>query len=406
VTNADGRSGRADQPPPNPHGGYAAPPPYQVQTPGYPPATYPGYPPVYPSYPPAYPGYAPAYPSYPPAYPGYPAPGYRAQLTPPALKPGVIPLRPLTLSEIFNGAIAYIRTNPTATLGLTTGVVIAAQILSLILQFIPLIATGGLDAFRGNESARLTLVGLSASAVVGPIAIGLSGIVLNGILTVLVGRAVFGAKVSAGEAWRRARGRVLALLGFTALEALGAVVLIAGVVLVIAGVAAAANGVAAVLVGLPLAGCLLALLIYLGTLLSFAPPLIVLERLPVIASIKRSFALVRGGFWRVLGIWLLAAIVAGIVSGSVSVPFRIVGQILLVGNESTGKVMIGLVLLAVGAAIGQIVTAPFTAGVIVLLYADRRMRAEAFDLVLQTAAAWAPGGPADSTDQLWLTRSI
>ena len=38
-----------------------------------------------------------------------------------------------------------------------------------------------------------------------------------------------------------------------------------------------------------------------------------------------------------------------------------------------------------------------------LLYTDRRMRAEAFDLVLQTGAA---GGPyaAESTDNLWLTR--
>ena len=45
---------------------------------------------------------------------------------------------------------------------------------------------------------------------------------------------------------------------------------------------------------------------------------------------------------------------------------------------------------SIGAAIGQIVTAPFIAGVMVLLYTDRRIRAEAFDLVLQTGAA---GGP-------------
>nr|WP_246244807.1 hypothetical protein [Mycolicibacterium murale] len=46
------------------------------------------------------------------------------------------------------------------------------------------------------------------------------------------------------------------------------------------------------------------------------------------------------------------------------------------------------------------ITAPFTAGVVVLLYTDRRMRA---DLVLRTGAA---AGPADtrSTDSLWLVR--
>ena len=73
----------------------------------------PGYPP--PGYPP--PGYAP---------PGYaPAAGYAAW----PLKPGVIPLRPLSLSDIFNGAVAYVRANPKASLGLTTVVVVAAQIL-------------------------------------------------------------------------------------------------------------------------------------------------------------------------------------------------------------------------------------------------------------------------------------
>ena len=66
--------------------------------------------------------------------------------------------------------------------------------------------------------------------------------------------------------------------------------------------------------------------------------------------------------------------------------------------------LIALVLVAIGGAIGQIITAPFSAGVVVLLYTDRRIRAEAFDLVLQTGAAGGPGAPGDSTDHLWLTR--
>ena len=59
--------------------------------------------------------------------------------------------------------------------------------------------------------------------------------------------------------------------------------------------------------------------------------------------------------------------------------------------------------MSVGRAIGQIITAPFTAGVVVLQYTDRRIRAEAFDLVLQTGAAYGPAAPPDSTDNLWLT---
>ena len=65
--------------------------------------------------------------------------------------------------------------------------------------------------------------------------------------------------------------------------------------------------------------------------------------------------------------------------------------------------MISMVLFSVGGAVGQIITGPFSAGVTVLQYTDRRIRAEAFDLVLQTGAAAGSQAPADSTDGLWLT---
>jgi len=184
----------------------------------------------------------------------------------------------------------------------------------------------------------------------------------------------------------------------------GAVVLIALVVLIIVGVAVAANGVAASVIGVPLVLALLAGLIYLGTMLSFTPSILVLERLEIFPAISRSFKLVRNDFWRVFGIWLLGQIVAGLVAGAVAVPFSFGGQILLVSASSTVSALIAIVLLTVGGAIGQIITAPFSAGVVVLLYTDRRIRAEAFDLVLHTGAAFGPGAPADSTDHLWLTR--
>ena len=381
-------------PPGYPPPGYAPPPGYGGAPPGYGPPG--GYPP---------PGYPP--PGYPP--PGYPLPGYLPGYGPPpvapALKPGVIPLRPLSLSDIFNGAVAYIRANPKATLGLTTVVVVAAQILALILSVGPLAVTGELHpTLSGEEVSTGALLGSSASSLAGAVATWLSSILLSGMLTVVVGRAVFGANITIGEAWQRLRPRLWALIGFTVLEVIGAAVLITVVVLIIAGVAVAANGVAAAVIGVPLVLALIAGLIYLGTMLSFAPSIIVLERLEIIPAISRSFKLVRNDFWRVLGIRLLGGIVAAVVAGAVAVPFSFGGQILLVSASSTLAALIALVLLSIGSAIGQIITAPFSAGVVVLLYTDRRIRAEAFDLVLQTGAAFGPGAPADSTDHLWLTR--
>jgi hypothetical protein len=387
----------------NDAGGYptAGPPP-----PGYPPpggyGPAPGYGPPG-GYPP--PGYGP--PAYPP--PGYPPPGYGppgyGPPVAPALRPGVIPLRPLSLSDIFNGAVAYIRANPKATLGLTTVVVVIAQLLALILSVGPLAFTGELQpSLSGEEVSPGVMLGSSASSIAGAGATWLSSILLSGMLTVVVGRAVFGTSITISEAWQRLRPRLWALIGFTVIEVIGAVVLVAVVVLIISGVAVAAGGVAAAIAGVPLLLALIVGLVYLGTMLSFAPSVIVLERLQIVPAISRSFKLVRNDFWRVLGIRLLGGIVAAVIAGAVTVPFSFGGQILLVSGSSTLAALIALVLLSIGSAIGQIITAPFSAGVVVLLYTDRRIRAEAFDLVLQTGAAFGPGAPADSTDHLWLTQ--
>jgi hypothetical protein len=296
--------------------------------------------------------------------------------------------------------------NPKATLGLTTIVVVVAQLVALLLQVGPLAATGALTpdlGEAGDEMSTTAIIGSGLSGLAGAVATGISAIVLSGLLTVVIGRAVFGSGITIGEAWQRVRGRLLALFGFTALEALGATILIGIVVGVIVFLLYAAGGGVAFAVGAPLVLVLVAALIYFGTMLSFAPTLIVLERLGVVPAIQRSFALVKKDFWRVFGIILLGQIVAGLIAGAVAVPFSIGGQLLLIGGGSSGSAVFALILIAIGSAIGQIITAPFTAGVVVLLYTDRRIRGEAFDLVLQSGAATPPGTPADSTDHLWLT---
>ncbi|HEX2211932.1 MAG TPA: hypothetical protein VHH12_00380 [Mycobacterium sp.] len=403
--------------------GTAGPPP-----PGYPPAGYPppGYPP--PAYPP--PGYGPPHgygppPGYaPPGYappPGYgpasgyaygapagygPAPGYGfgSYGAPPPLKPGVIPLRPLTLSDIFNGAVAYVRANPRATLGLTTVVVVITQFVALIMSVGPLAASGSLaPALAGDETSIGVLLGSTLSSLGGALATWLASILLSGLLTVVVGRAVFGTGITIGEAWQRLRGRFWALIGFTVLEVLAAALLVAAVVGLIIWIGIAAGGVAAAVIGAPLVVATIVVLIYVGTMLTFVPPIIVLERLDMISAVQRSFKLVQKDFWRILGIRLLAVIAAQVIAGAVAIPFSFGGQLMMMSAASTATAMIALVLISVGGAIGQIITAPFTAGVVVLQYTDGRIRSEAFDLVLRTGAGFGPAAPSDSTDHLWLT---
>ncbi|MEZ0363693.1 hypothetical protein ACAG26_08315 [Mycobacterium sp. pUA109] len=384
-------------------------------SPGYPPPGYgpPGYPPPgygYPGYPP--PGYGP--PGYPPpgyGPPGYPPPGgaaphgYFPVGPPPALKPGVIPLRPLSLSDIFNGAVGYIRTNPKAALGLTTVVVVAMQLVLLAVNIGPLAALnrsaqGPAPDLSGSDVAVSML-----SVIAGVIATGLGGVVLNGLLTVVVGRAVFGSSITVADAWTKVRGRLLPLIGLAALMGLGTVAAAGVVTLILVAAGTAGGPAAAILLGLLLVPAAIAGYGYLYTMLSFASPLIVLEQLPILAAARRSFALVRNSFWRVLGILLLAGLVAYLVASVVGSPFSIAGALLTVSSGSTTPAPLASALSTVGSTIGQVITAPFSAGVVVLLYTDRRIRAEAFDLVLQTGAAHPPTAT-DSTDVLWLTRPV
>nr|BBX80135.1 hypothetical protein MFLOJ_39220 [Mycobacterium florentinum] len=311
----------------------------------------------------------------------------------------------MSLSDIFNGAVGYIRANPKATLGLTAIVVVVMQIISLVATVGPIAALGGLNSDRPGAMNWGVVGAWFGSIGVGALVTWLGSMLLSGMLTVIVGRAVFGSPITIGETWAKIRGRLLPLLGLALLEAAVVAVLFGLAAVVIALIAAIGNGAAAVLIGIPLFFALIALMVYLYMVVLFAPVLIVLERLPVFDAITRSFALLRNGFWRVLGIRVLTFIVAGVVSGAISAPFSIVGQVMLAGMPSTGILLLGTVITSIGSAIGQILTAPFNAGVIVLLYTDRRIRAEAFDLVLQSGAASGPYAAA-STDNLWLTRPL
>ena len=383
-------------PPGYPPPGYAPPPGYGGPPPGYGPPG--GYPP---------PGYPP--PGYPP--PGYPLPGYLPGYGPPpvapALKPGVIPLRPLSLSDIFNGAVAYIRANPKATLGLTTVVVVAAQILALILSVGPLAVTGELQpTLSGEEVSTGALLGSSASSLAGAVATWLSSILLSGMLTVVVGRAVFGASITIGEAWQRLRPRLWALIGFTAAGSHRR--------------SRVDHGRGAHRRGRGRGGERCRGRRHRGAV--GAGP----DRRPGLfghhaqlravdhragttrrsfAAISRSFKLVRNDFWRVLGIRLLGGIVAAVVAGAVAVPFSFGGQILLVsasihaGGDSSRSSCCPLAARSVRSSPHRSARASSCCCTPIAGSAPRRSIWSC-----RPGAAFGPGAPADSTDHLWLTR--
>ncbi|MCG5432838.1 hypothetical protein LV457_11140 [Mycobacterium sp. MYCO198283] len=315
----------------------------------------------------------------------------------PVLLPsGVVPWRPLTLADVFNGAAAYVRANPRTTFVLTTAVVVVMQLFALLLQALPLHGLTTPDEVAALDPATVVAAVVGAFAL-SAVTFTLSN-VLVGMLSLVVGHAVFGATPALREVWRRLKGRLVPLIGQSLLVAV-AYSVGAALFAVVAGVAIAFLGALGLVLSVVLALVAGTAVLYLWVSVTFAPVVIVLERLPVFAAIGRSFRLTRRGFWRVLAIRLLAAVVFYVVGLAVAVPFSLPGDVLRSGDGSWPVALTGWALLAVGGAVAKLVTAPLTAGVVTLLYVDRRIRGEAFDLLLRTGTSWRPGDPVDDA---WL----
>ncbi|GAA2992742.1 glycerophosphoryl diester phosphodiesterase membrane domain-containing protein [Streptosporangium longisporum] len=325
---------------------------------------------------------------------------------PPAMRPGIIPLRPLGLGDILDGAIKLMRSNPKSVLGLSAIAAALAAIPLAISQTLALDSIGAAvqdpgatdvpDAgFFADYGGTLISYGVQFVAVT----------LLTGVITAILGRAVFGGRMTAGEAWARTRGRVptlFGLVGVTLLIMLVPILLIVGLFAALAATGAgyAATGVAGVLALL----VFIAYAMFFSTRLALAPSAAVLERRGVVDSLRRSWQLITGGFWRTLGILILTQIIAFLIGQALALPFVFGGTFLgVLGDGSLTSKILTAVLIAVGVTLGSMITYPLQAAVNGLLYADRRMRVEAFDLVLQTGAIeqQRQGWVHASADDLW-----
>ncbi len=108
---------------------------------------------------------------------------------------------------------------------------------------------------------------------------------------------------------------------------------------------------------------------------------------------SRSAKLVRGSWWRVFGIQLLATIIANILASIIVIPFTFLAAALsgdgisgFLNGTTSDLGWTFLIVSGIGSVIGSMLTFPITAGVTVLLYIDQRIRREALDLDLARAA--------------------
>ncbi|MFE6360183.1 glycerophosphoryl diester phosphodiesterase membrane domain-containing protein [Streptomyces sp. NPDC057806] len=316
---------------------------------------------------------------------------------PPAAKPGVIPLRPLGVGEILDGAVSTMRAYWRTVLGIALTVAVLTEIVIVLLQGFFLNDRIDTDALedpsatfselsRAMGDAMLSLGAISVISLIGTV-------VATALLTTVTSRAVLGKSVTIGEAWSDARPQLARLFGLIFLLVLIAFGIVA--VGVLPGVLVAATGAGEAGAALTALGSLCALVVAVWLLLRFslASPALMLEKQGIVKSMSRSVKLVRGSWWRIFGIQLLAMLIASILASIIAIPFAFLADA-FGGSGGSGLLDSGsgdlswtyLVVSGIGSVIGSMITFPISAGVTVLLYIDQRIRREALDLELARAA--------------------
>ena len=176
---------------------------------------------------------------------------------------------------------------------------------------------------------------------------------------------------SIGSSYRAALGRLGALVLQSLILGLGIAVLLAAAfaLTVVLAAALGAAGIAVILL-VWIAVAAMVIVVYVRT--SLAAPAIVLEHLSGWRGLVRSWNLVTGLFWRLLGIRLLLGLITGIISTIVVFILSFAG----IGLDTNGR----FILQEVASAFAAVFVSPITYIAVTLLYYDARIRKEGFDI--------------------------
>ena len=302
-------------------------------------------------------------------------------------QPGIIPLRPLTVGELFNGAFQAVRVNPQTMFGFAFAIM---AVVGLVQAFFASSSTSSLTrALSSGDTEDLvySLGGSMGSFVTSGLTL-LATAFLSGMLALTVWDAVLGRKSSPADAWHRFSPRFVPVLLATLLIGIIEFVVIVLVLLVFmipfflvvvnaasarsydsasAGIGGALSIIFLMIVALIVVGC------FFTVKFAFTSSAVVLEGLGPVDAIKRSWSLSKGSFWRILGRILLIGVVIGLIS---SVLGGIVGAILGVGANAAESVGMLVAFSAFVSALLSAVVIPVQSSFYTLMYLDERMRKE------------------------------
>jgi hypothetical protein len=108
-----------------------------------------------------------------------------------------------------------------------------------------------------------------------------------------------------------------------------------------------------------------------------AVPVLLTEDAHGTSALRRSRELVRGNWWRVFAVVALGYLLSGILGGAIE---GVVAGVTTVSTSS--DTVAGAVVNIVAGTVSSLITTPFVAAFLTVLYFDLRVRKEAFDLQL------------------------
>lgn len=326
---------------------------------------------------------------------------------PPVLQPGVIPLRPLALGDLLNGAMSTARRYWSVLLGFTLsvlGTLITAVLLLGVVIYAAVAQSGVMASFHSGASARPSGSQIAAFAIgLGVFLIALAAAVLLGFsalqagCAVVVSEAVLGRPTTLRKTWRGVRAGIRPVIGVQLLTGL-ALALVALVVFAVPAflLIAASRSAATFVAVLLLLFLAFSAWVYLQIRLSLGSAAAVFEQQSATAAIRRSWRLSAGTWWRLFGITMLAGFIASATAQAVEMPFGAVasGMLSSAGGGPQGPnnavFIAGMVLILFISLLGTAITTPFTFIVTALLYLDLRIRREGLAFALAAAVGLPP----------------
>lgn len=337
-----------------------------------------------------------------------PQPGW----TPPP-KPGLIPLRPLDFGTLLGAAFRVLRRNPRPTFGtalLVQGVMYLFTVLVIaVVTFLSLSRLASTADENYNEVLAGSMGTIAIAAIVPVLLTVVASALLQGILILEVTRETLGEKPRLRALLSRARGRILALIGWTILVIAVVIVgiaIVGGLVTLLVTTLGVTGIIAGVLVGILGGIALVVLGVWFGTTLSLVPSVLMAERVSLGRAIARSWSLTKRAFWKTFGIQLLVAAMISIATQIVSTPISFVGALVLgladPNGQSAATTTIGIVVLngviGIVAVVFGSIGAVVQSATVALIYIDLRMRKEGLDLELARFVEARQAGATDLPD--------